>query len=255
VVDSLRVTLIQTSLYWESPQKNRAHFDALFQNITNTDLIVLPELFSTAFSVSAEAEKMDGITIGWLKQKSAQLSSVIIGSLIIEENKKRYNRLVCIYPDGEVFHYDKRHLFSLMNEQQYFSGGKSKLIIDVKGWKVSPLICYDLRFPVFSRNQEDYDLLVYVANWPVSRISQWKKLLPARAIENQSYVVAVNRIGEDNNHIIFNGSSCVIDFEGNTLANLNDKDVCFKIELNKSKLFNYRKKFPFLSDKDSFTIV
>lgn len=252
---SIRVTLLQTSLHWESPQKNRLHFDSLFESFDQTDLIILPELFSTAFSVSADSEKMDGPTMKWLKQKSNQLNAVILGSLIIEENNKRFNRLVCIYPDGNLFHYDKRHLFSLMDEQKHFSSGNSRLIIDVKGWKICPLICYDLRFPVFSRNQEDYDVLVYVANWPTSRISQWQKLLPARAIENQSYVVAVNRIGEDINQVQFNGSSCVLDFKGDYLAHLKNERACCSIELDKFKLQSYRAKFPFLDDKDAFTII
>ncbi|MDA8956258.1 amidohydrolase [Flavobacteriales bacterium] len=252
---SLRVTLLQTSLHWESPQKNRLHFDSLFETFDQTDLIILPELFSTAFSVSADSEKMDGLTIKWLKQKSIQLNAVIVGSLIIEENNKRFNRLVCVYPDGNLFHYDKRHLFSLMDEQKHFYSGNSRLIIDVKGWKICPLICYDLRFPVFSRNQEDYDVLVYVANWPTSRISQWQKLLAARAIENQSYVVAVNRIGQDVNQVQFNGFSCVLDFKGDYLANLKNERACCSIELDKFKLQSYRAKFPFLADKDAFTII
>lgn len=252
---SLRVTLLQTSLHWESPQKNRLHFDNLLQNVPPTDLIILPELFSTAFSVSAPSEAMDGPTIKWLKQKAIQLNAVIIGSLIIEQNNQRYNRLVCVYPDATLFYYDKRHLFSLMNEQKHFSAGSSKLVIDVKGWKVCPLICYDLRFPVFSRNQDDYDVLIYVANWPSSRISQWQKLLGARAIENQSYVVAVNRVGEDANKVQFNGSSCVLDFKGDTLADLKDQNSSYTTELDKSELLSYRIKFPFLDDKDVFTII
>lgn len=253
-MDSLRVTLVQTTLYWESPEKNRSHFDSLFQKIESTDLLILPELFTTAFSVSAKAETMDGTTIDWLKQKAIQLDCVIIGSLIIQENKNRYNRLVCVYPNKEIFYYDKRHLFTLMNENKYFSSGESKLIVDVKGWKICPLICYDLRFPVFSRNKENYDLLIYVANWPTSRISQWKKLLPARAIENQSYVIAVNRIGQDFNQIEFDGSSFVIDYEGEVLESLMKKDICLTTELSKSSLNKYRKRFPFLNDKDDFTI-
>ncbi len=254
-MNSLRVTLLQTSLFWESPQKNRLHFDSLFQNIVSTDLIILPELFSTAFSISAQPEKMDGPTINWLQQKSSQLNAVIIGSLIIEHRNQRYNRLVCAFPDGHLLHYDKRHLFALMNEQKYFSSGGSRLVIDVKGWKICPLICYDLRFPVYSRNQDDYDVLIYVANWPSSRISQWQKLLGARAIENQSYVVAVNRIGEDLNKVQFNGSSCVLDFKGDTLADLKDENSSYTTELDKSKLLDYRQKFPFLDDKDVFTII
>lgn len=253
-MDSLRVTLVQTILYWESPEKNRSHFDSIFQQIESTDLLILPELFTTAFSVSAKAETMYGITIDWLKQKAIQLDCVIIGSLIIQENKSRYNRLVCVYPNKDIFCYDKRHLFTLMNEDKYFSSGESKLIVDVKGWKICPLICYDLRFPVFSRNKENYDLLIYVANWPSSRISQWKKLLPARAIENQSYVIAVNRIGQDFNQIEFDGSSFVIDYEGKVLESLMKKDICLTTELSKSSLNKYRKRFPFLNDKDDFTI-
>lgn len=253
--NSLRVTLVQTSLYWQSPHKNRLHFDSLLENIDQSDLIILPELFSTAFSVNAPAESMDGPSVDWLKQKATQLNAVIIGSLIIEENDNKFNRLVCAYPNGKYSYYDKRHLFSLMNEHKYFTSGKSRLIIDVKAWKICPLICYDLRFPVFSRNQDDFDLLIYIANWPISRISHWQKLLPARAIENQSYVVGVNRIGEDFNQVMFNGSSCVIDYKGDCIIDLKEKNTCSTVVLNKSKLLDYRRKLSFLKDRDQFTIA
>lgn len=252
--NSLRVTLVQTSLYWESPQQNRLHFDSLLENVGQSDLIILPELFTTAFSVSAPAESMDGPSVNWLKQKAAQLKAIIIGSLIIKENNQKFNRLVCASPNGNHTYYDKRHLFSLMNEQKFFTSGKSRLIIDVKGWKICPLICYDLRFPVFSRNQDDFDLLIYIANWPISRISHWQKLLPARAIENLSYVVGVNRIGKDSNHVKFNGSSCVLDYKGDCVIDLEEKNICSTVTLNMSKLLDYRKKLSFLKDRDQFSI-
>ena len=251
----LDVTIVQTNLFWDSPKENRDHLDLLLSNVGKTDVVVFPELFSTAFSVSSKAEKMDGDTVVWLEQKAKSLSALIIGSLIIEDKEEKFNRLICYYPSGKFSYYDKRHLFSLMDEDHYFSKGNSKLVVNYKGWKICPLICYDLRFPVFSRNKENYDVLVYIANWPQSRIDHWNKLLPARAIENQAYVVAVNRIGFDANEVYFNGSSSVIDFNGSALLSLENEEVCINTSLSKSKLMNYRNKFPFLSDMDDFKMI
>lgn len=250
----LSVTLVQSHLYWQNPSKNRIQLETLLSSVSQTDLIVLPELFTTAFCVSAEAEFMHEESITWMSKIAKEKESVIVGSLIIKENDSKFNRLVWMRPDGNYEYYDKRHLFSMMNEGQYFEAGKKRLIVDVKGWKVCPLICYDLRFPVFSRNNSSYDLLLYVANWPISRIDHWKKLLLARAIENQSYVIGVNRIGFDANNIEFNGQSTLIDFQGNTIYSAGDAESVNTITISKEDLINNRERLPFLKDMDSYTI-
>ena len=201
----MKVAIIQTALIWENPNANRIQFEEKIRGIEqNVDLIVLPEMFSTGFTMNPEtvAETMNGETISWMQTLAKHKNSAITGSLVIVENGKYYNRLVFVLPSGEIKHYDKRHLFSLAGEEKVYTKGKTKLIIEYKGFKICPLICYDLRFPVFSRNVEDYDVLLYVANWPKPRINAWNALLKARAIENMCYVVGVNRIGEDqNNHV------------------------------------------------------
>ena len=250
----LRITLVQSHLHWENPKENRNHFEALMSDIHLTDIFLLPELFSTAFSVTCQGEDMNGESMQWLSKLAHQKQASIVGSLIISENGKNYNRLIWMNPDGTFFQYDKRHLFSMMNEGNYFKAGKDRLIIDFKGWKICPLICYDLRFPVFSRNNENFDLLLYVANWPISRIDHWDKLLMARAIENQCYVAAVNRVGQDINGVEFNGHSSLIDYNGNLLYKEVEKERVKTLTIYKSGLMNVRSKLPFLKDMDSFSI-
>ena len=250
----LRITLVQSHLHWENPKENRNHLNKLMSETQETDLFILPELFSTAFSVTFQGEGMNGESMQWMSELAQKKQASVVGSLIIAENSKKYNRLIWMNPDGTYFHYDKRHLFGMMNEGDYFKAGKDRLIIDFKGWKICPLICYDLRFPVFSRNNENFDLLLYVANWPVSRIDHWDKLLVARAIENQCFVAAVNRVGNDINGIEFNGHSSLIDYNGQLIYKEIEKEQVKTLTIDKTDLINGRSRLPFLKDMDSFSI-
>lgn len=253
----MRVALFQTKLIWERPKENRS----LIQEYINScdeeyDLLVLPEMFTSGFTMNPErvAEKMDGETIEWLKLVAIEKNIAITGSLVIEESENYYNRLVFVFPNGNIQYYDKRHLFTLAGEEKVYKAGKEKLIVEYKGWKICPFICYDLRFPVFSRNVENYDLLIYVANWPKPRIQAWNSLLKARAIENISYLVGVNRIGADDNEMEYVGSSQVVDYLGNERLNCDDEQGIFIIELDKQEMIETRNKLNFLNDKDSFII-
>lgn len=221
------------------------------------DLIVLPEMFSSGFTMNpkAVAETMNGETIAWLQHLAKAKDCAITGSLVIEENGKYYNRLVFVYPNGELKTYDKRHLFTLAGEDKVYTAGKEKLIIEYKGFRICPLICYDLRFPVFARNVEDYDVLIYVANWPKPRINAWDILLKARAVENMSYAIGVNRIGMDENELEYVGHSQTVDFLGNYLLEAQETDGVFIVELDKEKLLETRSKLAFLKDKDSFKLL
>ena len=254
----MKIALIQTSLIWENPLENRSH---LAQNITgfmeDVDLIVLPELFSSGFTMNpkAVAETMEGETVLWLQHLAKAKNAAITGSLVIEENGKYYNRLLFVYPDGEIKTYDKRHLFSLAGEDKFYTAGAEKLIVDYKGFKICPLVCYDLRFPVFARNVENYDLLIYVANWPKPRVNAWDILLKARAVENMCYTIGVNRTGTDANNHHYSGHSQAIDFLGNYLVDPQEADGVFMVELDKEKLLETRNKLPFLNDKDEFKLV
>ena len=250
----LRITLVQSNIYWESPEKNRTQLEAKLLSASQTDLIIFPELFNTAFSVTNVGEPMSGETIQWMSSLASKLKALIIGSLIINEKGKKYNRLICMSPEGSYQYYDKRHLFDLMNESSYFTAGKDRLIINFKGWKLCPLICYDLRFPVFSRNNEEFDILIYVANWPASRIDHWNKLLVARAIENQCFVAAVNRVGSDINGVEFSGHSSLIDYNGDIIYRGNNNEQLKTFTINKADLNSGRSKLPFLKDVDSFVI-
>lgn len=253
----MKIALVQTSLVWENPLENRSH---LAQKITGfmeeVDLIVLPEMFSSGFTMnpSAVAEKMDGETVLWLQHLAKAKDCAIIGSLVIEDNGNYYNRLVFVYPTGEIKWYDKRHLFTLAGEDKFYTAGKDKLVLEYKGYKICPLVCYDLRFPVFSRNTEDYDVLVYVANWPKLRINAWDILLKARSVENMCYTIGVNRIGTDENHHEYIGHSQVIDFLGNYILEPQESDAVFIIELDKEKLLETRNRLAFLNDRDMFRI-
>ena len=251
----MKIALIQTSLTWENPTENRSH---LSQKITgfieDVDLIVLPEMFSSGFTMNpkAVAETMQGDTIAWLQHLAKAKNCAITGSLVIEENKNYYNRLVFIFPDGTIQHYDKRHLFTLAGEDKVYTAGKDKILIEYKGFKICPLICYDLRFPVFARNVEDYDILLYVANWPKPRINAWDILLKARAVENMSYVIGVNRIGKDNNSLEYVGHSQVVDFLGNYITEPQESEGVFIVALDKKQLMETRHKLGFLNDRDAF---
>lgn len=214
----MKVAIIQSDLVWENPKANRLHFDEKINSITdNIDLIVLPEMFSTGFTMNpaSVAETMEGETVNWIKSLAIAKNCAITGSLVIQENGNFYNRMLFVYPNGEIMHYDKRHLFTLAKEDEVYTSGKEKVIIDYNNWKICLQICYDLRFPVFARNVENYDLLIYVASWPKPRINAWDILLRARAVENLSYVIGVNRIGVDANNLEYVGHSQVIDYLGN----------------------------------------
>jgi predicted amidohydrolase len=253
----MKIALIQSPLIWEDPEKNREKLGKKINAISESvDLIVLPEMFSSGFTMKPNdvAETMQGETMTWLKHLAKAKNSAITGSLVITENANFYNRLVFVFPTGEIEFYDKRHLFTLAGEDEVYTAGAKKLIVEYKGWKICPLICYDLRFPVFARNSEEYDLLIYVANWPEIRIKAWDALLKARAIENVSYAIGVNRIGEDGNKFEYNGHSQVINFLGDYILEPVDVKGVFIVELNKAELLLARKKFDFLSDQDSFSL-
>jgi predicted amidohydrolase len=222
----------------------------------DVDLIVLPEMFSTGFIMHPKnvAETMQGETVSWLQHLAKAKNAAITGSLVIEEDGKFYNRMVFVFPDGKIQHYDKRHLFSLAGEHHEFTSGTDKLIVEYKGWKICPLICYDLRFPVFSRNTEEYDLLIYVANWPDKRANAWNILLQARAIENMCYVVGVNRIGTDENKNHYSGDSQVADAMGNYTLEPHQSEGVFIVYLDKKAQDRNREKFGFLNDADTFKL-
>lgn len=253
----MKIALIQSDLYWEQPDKNRNHFEQKINEISEAvELIVLPEMFATGFTMNAKevAETMQGETVLWMQSLAKQKKSAITGSLIIEENKQYYNRMLFVFQDGKMQQYDKRHLFSLAGEDQFYTGGTQKVIVDYSGWKICLQICYDLRFPVFARNVENYDLLLYVANWPKVRINAWDALLKARAIENLSYVIGVNRVGSDANNYEHVGHSQVVDFLGNYVLDPQENEGVFIVQIDRNVMLETRKKLDFLGDKDCFTI-
>ncbi len=257
-MEDLKVTLVQTPLHWESVEKNISMFDELLNSVKEkSDLIVIPEMFSTGFTMNtAVAETLNGKSITWLKEKAKEKDCVITGSLMITENGKNYNRLIWMQPDGNFLTYDKRHLFRIANEQNHFTAGKKKLIAILKGWKICPLICYDLRFPVWSRNINlEYDVLIYVANWPARRSLAWNTLIPARAIENQSYSVAVNRIAADGYGVDYSGDTVAYNPLGEKLSTLQPNENRHEtIILSWKFLQEYREKFPAAMDADFFEL-
>lgn len=258
IIIRMKIALVQTHLIWENQKQNRIHFEEKINSIfEKVDLIILPEMFTSGFTMNPEkvAEKMNGVSIDWLKKFSSEKNCAITGSLIIQENNYFYNRLVFVFPDGKITFYDKKHLFSLAAEDKVYQPGNQKVIIDYKGFKICPLICYDLRFPVFSRNTDNYNLLIYVANWPKNRINAWDVLLKARAIENMSFVVGVNRIGTDFNEHNYVGHSQVIDFLGNEIINPQQSDGVFITTLDINSLLETRKKLGFLNDRDEFNLI
>jgi len=254
----MKIALIQTSLSWEKPNENRAFLQYKINAISQyVDLIVLPEMFSSGFTMNPEkvAETMQGESVLWLKEVAKSRNCAITGSLVIEENGNYYNRLVFVFPSGEIQTYDKRHLFTLAGEDKVYTSGKEKLIVNYKGFKICPLICYDLRFPVFARNSENYDVLIYVANWPKPRINAWDILLKARAVENMSYVIGVNRLGLDANNHDYVGHSQAVDFLGNYMQEPQENEGVFIVELDKKSLNETRTKLAFLNDKDAFKFI
>ncbi|MBN9385688.1 MAG: nitrilase family protein [Chitinophagaceae bacterium] len=278
---ALSITLIQPDLRWEDKAANLRLFETLIGGIgENTHLVVLPEMFSTGFSMRPEvlAERMDGPTIAWMRQMAASKKVILTGSLIIEEKGQYFNRLIWMLPNGQYGTYDKRHRFAYAGEHEHYTAGHKRLIASVNGWRVNLLVCYDLRFPVWSRQQlqeplrppaagqtvphgtpgsilePEFDLLVYVANWPERRSHAWKTLLQARAIENQAYVAGVNRVGNDGNNIYHSGDSMIVDPLGEILYHAADKESIFTVTLQREKLEEVRTRFPFWKDADQFTI-
>ena len=254
----MKIALLQTNLIWENPNENIRLLEEKINTISQyVDLIVLPEMFTSGFTMNPNvvAQTMQDETIAWLKNLAKARNCALTGSLVITENNNFYNRLVFVFPTGKIQYYNKKHLFTLAGEDKVYTAGNEKLIIEYKGFKICPLICYDLRFPVFSRNVENYDVLIYVANWPKSRINAWDILLKARAIENMSYVIGVNRVGIDNNNNQYVGHSIAIDYLGNELTKPSEKEEILYVELNKNEILETRKKLNFLADRDNFKLV
>ncbi len=252
----LKIGLAQFDIAWENPETNILHLQELMQWADHADFILLPEMWSTGFTMnpSKHAEHHPGPALQWMIEQAQNLNVVLGGSIAVEENGSFFNRWYGVYPDGHLVSYDKRHLFSYGKEDHHYTSGHSRIVMDIKGWKIMPIICYDLRFPVWCRNNNGYDLMVVVANWPTPRIHHWDALLKARAIENQSYVAAVNRIGNDGNGLHYPGHSSIYDMNGSTLLDLKDKEGVAVFELDKTALTNYREHFRFLPDQDAFKL-
>ena len=269
----LKITTIQFDIIWENKTANLQKLDKILRGLPETDVIILPEMFTTGFSMSPEklAEPMSGEVVNWLKIKALSLNAAVTGSFICAENGQYFNRLIWMQPDGIFFQYDKRHLFSLAGEQAHYTEGSERITVEWRGWRICPLICYDLRFPVWSRNTPNfqqsetsktvkindtpyYDVLIYVANWASARAHAWKSLLIARAIENQTYVIGVNRVGLDGNNVEYNGDTAVIDYVGEKIFEVSGKEDFTTTILNRGKLMEFRNKFGFLTDQDSFKI-
>jgi omega-amidase len=263
-MQDLKISLIQSDLHWEDVEANLAMFEEKIWQIGNsTDVIILPEMFTTGFTMAASkhAEHMNMRTFKWMKQMADQTGALILGSYIVTVHERYYNRLLWMEPGGNFKTYDKRHLFRMSNEHKTYSPGESLLISTWKGWRICPMVCYDLRFPVWSRNKWDintkklsYDVMVYVANWPTTRIDQWDTLLKARAIENLSYVAGVNRIGQDENGVEYNGHSSIISPKGELIYTNEGMETTRTLELSANSLQAFRDRFPAFMDADEFTI-
>jgi omega-amidase len=253
----LRITLFQADLAWQDPAANRARLGERLRALREPgDLVLLPEMFSTGFTMDAvgQAETMEGETVAWMAGLARELDCTLGGSLIVRDGDHYYNRFIWMPPGGKPGHYDKRHLFRMAGEHQHFAPGQRRETFTLKGWRVCPLVCYDLRFPVWSRGTNAFDLLLYVANWPAARRSAWRALLPARAVENQCYVAGVNRVGTDGKDIPYSGDSGAWDYLGHPLLELGDGPGVATVTLDREALDRYREKFPAWQDADSFTL-
>jgi omega-amidase len=259
-VSDLTVSFVQASLQWHNPAANRLELQRHIDEISlSPDLIVLPEMFTTGFSMNASqlAEPMDGPTVAWLQEVAAARNAVITGSIIIEEDGHYYNRLLWVRPDGSLSYYNKRHLFTMANEHHTYTAGTERLIEEWRGWRICPLVCYDLRFPVWSRNSADqpYDLLLYVANWPTARRTAWMTLLRARAIENVAYTMGVNCVGIDGNSHAYSGDSALLDMRGEYLVEVGNQETGITRSLRYADLVAFRERFPALHDADPFELT
>jgi omega-amidase len=264
-MNDLRITLVQGGTRWHDPVGNRDYYGDLISGLHGTtDLVLLPETFTSGFSndAIAQAETMAGPTVAWVREQARALDAAVCGSVQLREGDAVYNRLLFATPDGELLTYDKRHLFRFANEHRRYAAGRDRLSVDWRGWRICPQVCYDLRFPVFSRNrydverpgQLDYDLLLYVANWPAARAYPWKTLLRARAIENLSYVAGLNRVGTDGNDLSYAGDSAVIDFLGQPISECGDEEVVVTTTLQAKELSAHRERFPAMLDGDAFEL-
>ncbi len=258
LMDNLKITTFQGHLFWENIDKNLQNISLRLSGLrTSADLIVLPEMFTTGFTMNAGklAEPMNGKTMQWMETTAKKFNCVITGSIIITENDRYYNRLIWMRPDGSFEHYDKRHLFALGNEHQTYTAGTKKLLVELNGWTVCPMICYDLRFPVWMRNvNAEYDLLLVVANWPERRSLHWRTLIPARAVENQAYVIGLNRFGYDGNEVFHSGDSMCIDPNGKVIYYKPNEEDLYTFSINAEELIKTRRAMPFLKDADHFRI-
>jgi len=256
--EKLNVAIIQANLKWEDPEANLEMFTSRIKDVSkNTDLIVLPEMFTTGFSMNAEqlAEGTEGKTLSWMIQTAQDKDAAITGSVIIKDKEDYFNRLFFVFPDGNYHIYDKRHTFTLAKEHLTYTAGEERLIVEYKGWKICPLVCYDLRFPVWARNTVDYDLLIYVANWPETRVHAWDTLLKARAIENMSYCIGLNRTGNDGDGYVYNGHSAAYNILGEPITGVDrTEEFIEEFSLSKNEMMELRGKLKFLQDRDAFTL-
>lgn len=255
---NLNISLVQTALVWQQARANCEHIQQMLtDNEAETDLIILPEMFNSGFTLEAKkvAESMSGETVQWMQQLAQQQQAAVTGSLVIRDNQQNYNRMIIAYPDGKLDWYDKKHLFRMANEQQRYAAGDKRVVVEWRDWRIALYVCYDLRFPVWCRNQNDTDLMLFVASWPAVRAYPWQTLLRARAIENLCYVAGVNRIGTDANDIAYQGNSAVIDMAGNEICQMDDADAIQTITLSGEALLKFREKFPAHLDADSFSVT
>jgi predicted amidohydrolase len=257
-MSTLNITTVQTDIKWLNVTDNLKSLEAKLKNIKNSDLILLPETFATGFAINLDIAEsaINGPIISWLIQQANKLNTVIAGSVLVSQSNKKVNRFYWVWPDGSVKHYDKRHLFRLGNEGDHVIAGQKREVFDIKGVKILPLVCYDLRFPVWSRSKNDYDVMVNVANWPAARRNIWDTLLQARAMENQSYVIGINRVGDDGNGTGHSGGTAIYDFTGDALfkANDNEPNICTTM-IDIAKLKEFKKAFPAHLDADEFEII
>jgi len=260
----MKIALVQAGLFWENNDKNLAHFTSLIEEVTNVDLFVLPEMFNSGFTMNSDVfgQTMDGEAVCWMKKMASKKNAAFIASLIIKDNDKKFNRLVWVFPNGEISTYDKKHLFRMANEHAHFTAGEERIIVNYKGIRFCPQICYDLRFPLWSRNSDGqvnkpiYDCLIYVANWPEVRSDAWVALLKARAIENQAYVIGVNRVGKDGKEIVYSGDSRFFSPKGERIDRIESgQEMVNIVELDLENLTDFREKFPVSDDGDSFEFL
>lgn len=254
-MQNLKIGIVQPDIIWENPNANLEKYSQWLADIEQTDVLILPEMFTTGFSMHPEKlkETMDGPSIKWMQTLAREKDVAVVGSLIIEENNQIYNRALWVFPNGEIQKYDKRHLYTMGQEHLHYSSGTAKTIIEFKGWKFCPQICYDLRFPAFARNLEDYDVVFYMANWPSPRHHVWKNLLVSRAIENQAYCFGVNRTGVDGTGLSYLGDSACVSPKGKAEF-MGENENVQTFEISYSELHNFRKRFPLLDDRDTFII-